>query len=105
VFRVYKLSDVLDNPDKLLLKNANVRINLDIDISYEESAYIKESLVPKYQLREMSLIPIKIDISNDDLDSTNLNVESVDTIIISQIEQLQQGNFDKQLLLSIYKNI
>jgi hypothetical protein len=83
----------------------HTRINLDIDISYEESAYIREQLVPKYNLREMALVPMKLDISQDDTDYTNLQFESVDSIIINQIEQLQQGSFDKQLLLDIYRNL
>lgn len=105
VFRVYKLSEVLDKPDLLLRKDMHTRINLDIDISYEESAYIREQLVPKYNLREMALVPMKLDISQDDTDYTNLQFESVDSIIINQIEQLQQGSFDKQLLLDIYRNL
>lgn len=105
MFRVYKLSDILDKPDQLLLPNTHVRVNLDIDISYEESAFIREQLMPKHNLREMSLIPMKLDLSQDDTDYANLQFESVDNIIISQIEQLQQGSFDKQLLLDIYRNL
>lgn len=104
-FRVYKLSDILDKTDELLLPGMHVRVNLDIDISYEESAFIREQLMPKYHLREMSLVPMKLDISQDDTDYGNLHFESVDNIIISQIEQLQQGSFDKQLLLDIYRNL
>ena len=104
-FRVYNLSTVLDNTDELLQPGMNVRINLDIDVTYEESSYIRETLIPKYQLREMSLIPVKVDLGQDDTDYTNLQFESVDSIIISQIEQLQQGNFDRQLLLDIYRNL
>lgn len=104
-FRVYKLSEILDKPDELLLRGMHVRVNLDIDISYEESSFIREQLMPKHELREMSLIPMKLDISQDDTDYANLQFESVDNIIISQIEQLQQGSFDKQLLLDIYRNL
>jgi hypothetical protein len=104
-FRVYKLSEVLDDPDSLLQQDMHVRVNLDIDISYEESSFIREQLMPKYNLREMSLIPTKLDLGQDDTDYTNLQFESVDSIIISQIEQLQQGSFDRQLLLDIYRNL
>lgn len=104
-FRVYKLSEVLDDPDNLLKPGMHVRVNLDIDISYEESSFIREQLVPKHNLREMSLIPTKLDLGQDDTDYTNLQFESVDSIIISQIEQLQQGSFDRQLLLDIYRNL
>ena len=104
-FRVHKLSEVLDNPDGLLQKGMHVRVNLDIDITYEESSFIREQLMPKHELREMSLIPMKLDIGQDDTDYANLQFESVDSIIISQIEQLQQGSFDRQLLLQIYREL
>jgi DNA repair exonuclease SbcCD nuclease subunit len=104
-FRVHKLSEILNDPDNLLFKDCHVRVNLDIEISYEESTFIREQLIPKYDLREMALIPMKLDISQDDTDYTNLHFESVDSIIINQIEQLQQGSFDKQLLLDIYRNL
>jgi DNA repair exonuclease SbcCD nuclease subunit len=104
-FRVYKLSSILDDSDKLLKANSHVRVNLDIDISFEESNFIKEQLMPKYNLRELALIPMKIDLSQDDTDYSNIHIESVDSIVIGQIEQLQQGSFDKQLLLEIYRNI
>jgi hypothetical protein len=51
VYRVYKLSEVLENPDGLLLKNAHVRVHLDIDISYEESNFIREQLIPKHGIK------------------------------------------------------
>ena len=35
IFRVHKLSDILENPEGLLLIDSHVRVNLDIDISYE----------------------------------------------------------------------
>lgn len=104
-FRVYDLSSILDDPDKLLLPGMNIRVNLDIDINYEESAYIKETLIPQYKLREMTLLPRKINLEQDDTNYANVHFESVDSIIVSQIEQLQQGSFDKQLLLDIYRNL
>lgn len=104
-FRTYNLSSVLDQTDNLLKKDMNVRINLDIDINYEESAYIRQTLVEKYLLREVTVIPMKTDIEQDSTDYSDLKFESVDSIIISQIEQLQQGSYDPQLLLQIYKSL
>jgi hypothetical protein len=51
----------------------------------------------------MSLIPMRTDIETDSTDYTNLAFESVDTIIQKQIEELQEGSFDKKLLLDIYR--
>lgn len=104
-FRVFKLSEILDNTDELLKPDMHVKVNLDIDISFEEANFIREQFTPKYKLREMTLVPLKTDIETDSTDYTNLQFETVDSIILSQIDQLQQGSFDKQLLLEIYQNL
>ena len=105
VFRVFKLSEVLDNPDGLLLPRSNIRVHLDIDISYEEANYIKETLIPKHQLREMTLIPMKLDQHELDLAPGELKFESVDKIILDQISNIESQFYDQKLLLEIYKNL
>jgi DNA repair exonuclease SbcCD nuclease subunit len=105
LFRVYKLSDVLENTDGLLLPRSNVRVHLDIDISYEEANYIKETLIPKYQLREMALIPIKLDQHQLDLAPGELKFESVDQIITDQITKIESQFYDNKLLLETYRKL
>jgi hypothetical protein len=105
VFRVYKLSDILENPDGLLLPRSNIRVHLDIDISYEEANYIKETLIPKHRLREMALIPMKLDQHQLDLAPGELKFESVDQIIIDQISNIESQFYDPKILLEIYKNL
>lgn len=104
-YRVFRLSDVLENPDGLLKPDSYVRVQLDIDISYEEANFIKETFIPQYQLRECALIPMKLDQTQAELGPEDLKFESVDQIIIDQINELQEGTFDKRLLLEIYNNL
>ncbi len=104
-YRVYKLSEVLDNPDGLLLKDSHVRVHLDIDISYEEANFIRETLIPKHTLREMALIPMKLDQVSTDLAAGELKFESVDQIIIDQISAIESEFYDKKVLLDIYRNL
>jgi len=104
-FRVYKLSDVLENPDGYLLPRSSIRVHLDIDISYEEANYIKETLVPKHQLREMALIPMKLDQHAVDLAPGDLKFESVDQIITDQISNIESQHYDPKVLLEIYRNL
>ena len=103
-FRVHTLSSVLDNPEKLLPRNGYVKINLDIDISFEEASFIREKLMPDHHLRELTLIPVKQNLE-DDSNNANIQFESIDAIVQSQIEELQDGAFDKKLLLDIYRNL
>lgn len=105
VFRVYKLSDVLENPAGLLISKSSVKIHLDIDISYEEANFIRETLIPQYGLREMSLIPVKQDQHTQDLSPGEIKFESVDQIVIESINNLESSTFDKKLLRQIYDNL
>ena len=104
-FRVYKLSEILDNPEGLLLPRSSVRVHLDIDISYEEANFIKEQLIPKHKLREMALIPMKLEQHQLDLAPGELKFESVDQIIMDQISNIESQFYDQKLLLEIYKNL
>jgi hypothetical protein len=104
-YRVFKLSEVLNNAEALLKPKMHVRINIDIDISYEEANFIKETFVETYQLREISLIPQKEDFGNLDVDSSSLSFESIDSIVAKQINQINSDHYDNNLLLSIYNNL
>jgi len=103
-YRVYNLSDVLENPEGLLLPRTHVRIHIDVPVSYEEASFIKETLIPQYNLREMTLIPIKQE-GGEYTEATNVKFESVDQIMIESINSLESSHFDKSLLLSIYTSL
>jgi len=105
VFRVYKLSDILENPDGLLLPRSSVRVHLDYEITYEEANFLREKFIPEHQLREMSLIPIKSDQHTQDLAPGELKFESVDKIILDQISNIESKEFDVKLLMEIYQNL
>ena len=102
---MYKLSDILDNPEGYLLPRSSVRVHLDIDISYEEANFIKETLIPKHELREMTLMPMKLDQHALDLAPGELKFESVDQIIMDQIQNIESQFYDPKLLLDIYRNL
>lgn len=105
LFRVYKLSEVLENPDGYLVKDSHVRVHLDIDISYEEANFIRETLIPKHELREMALIPMKHEQHAMDLAPGELKFESVDQIILDQIKNIESKFYDPKILLDIYRNL
>ena len=104
IYRVYKLSDILENPAGLLLSDAHVRVHLDIDISYEEANFIRETLIPEHKLREMSLIPIKSD-QSESATALGLKFESVDQIVLESINAIESDGYDKRILLDIYQNL
>jgi hypothetical protein len=105
-YRVYQLSDVLQNTDRLLNSGMHVRVNLDVDISYEEATFIKETFVNTYNLREITLIPQKVVSEDINYDITgNIMFESVDTIVTNQLTNIESEQYNKTLLLDIYRNL
>ena len=104
VFRVHKLSDVIEHPEGFLLIDSHVRVHLDIEISYEEANFLRETWIPEYKLREMTLIPMKLE-QAETVGPDGLKFESVDQIIIDQINAIESKSFDKKILLEIYNNL
>ena len=104
-YRVYDLSDVLNNTKELLRPKMHVRVNLNIDISYEEASFIRETLVGEHNLRELTLIPIKKDIMEATAEPGQLKFESVDTIVTNQLTSIESDHYDPKLLLEIYRDL
>ena len=103
-YRVMSLAQLIDNPEKYLNDRTYARVNLDISISYGEANFIKETMLTQYGARELSLIPHKQDL---DLNGTPIDsaFESVDQIVISQIETIDTNTYDKKILMEIYSSL
>ena len=83
----------------------HMRVELDIDISYEEANFIKDTFVKDYNLREMALIPVKNNSVDTDLSPGEVKFESVDQIVTDQLTNIESEFYDPKLLLKIYQNI
>ncbi len=105
LYRVYRLSDVLRNTEDLLRPRMHCRVNLDIDISYEEATFIKETFVGTYGLRELTLIPTKDMDIGQDIVLGNIAFESIDSIVTSQLTSISSDHYDPKLLLDIYRHL
>jgi len=99
------LSALIDHADQILKPNMYVRVNLDINVSYEEANFIKETFVNSYGVREISLLP-KSKNQEHELDSSDsVMFHSVDQIITEQLTNIDSDFYNKQLLLEIYRNL
>ena len=105
LYNVWDLSHVIDNAEKILRPSMRVRVQLDIEISYEEANYIKETFISKYCLREMALIPNKRSALEEDMSPGDVKFESVDQIVTDQITKIESEFYDPKLLLQIYQTL
>jgi len=104
IYRTYKLSQIIDTPEKLLREKMHCRVTIDLPITFEEANYIKEKFMLEFQLRELMLIPEKVEVESNHT-PIDINFESVDTIVMNQINAIDSDSYDKNLLLGIYQEL
>ena len=104
-YRVVRLSDLIDKKDSIMKSKMHLKVNLDIDISYEEANFIKETFINDYDIREISLVQDKNNLEGSYEDNPDQKFESVDQIVTEQLINIESEQFDKNKLLEIYQNI
>jgi DNA repair exonuclease SbcCD nuclease subunit len=103
-YKYVKLSELLDKTKEIMQPKIHLRVTLDIDISYEEASFIKETFMKEYDCREITLIPSKKDEEiNSDLDLTKF--ESVDEIVAKELDSIESDNYNKKTLMDIYNDL
>jgi hypothetical protein len=104
-FRHVKLSELLDQKDQIMKSKMYLKVNLDIDITFEEANFIKETFTNEYDIREISLIQDKVSLDTSVEDNPDTKFESVDQIVTESLVAVESEQFDKKILLEIYNNL
>jgi DNA repair exonuclease SbcCD nuclease subunit len=104
-FRTLKLSELIDKKESIMKSKMYLKVHLDIDITYEEANFIKESFVLEHDIREISLIQEKNSIETSTDDNPDAKFESVDQIVTEQLVNIDSESIDKKVLLEIYRNL
>jgi DNA repair exonuclease SbcCD nuclease subunit len=103
-YRTLPLSDLIDRHQELIKPKMYLRVALDVDISYEEATMVRETFLEQYQCREIKLIPqTQIEDMDSELDISQF--ESVDQIVSNEIMAIDSENYDKKILLEIYRDL
>ena len=102
-YKVVMLSELLERHSELLDKYTNVRVKLDINISYEEANFIREKFAEQYGVRELHLLPIKEE--QEEFTGGDIHFESVDQIVLSQLSTIESEVIDPEKLTEIYNNL
>ncbi len=98
------LSALLENPDLYLKPKTYLQVTLDIDITYEEASFLRETFLTQYNVREFKLI------RNQDEDISqnfggNITFKTVDQIIIEQLTNIESTSIDANKLIEIYNGL
>lgn len=103
-YRTMPLSKFIDDADEICKSKMYLKINLDIDITYEEANFLRDSFYEKYDIREFSLINEKQEINVDESVSS-VSFASVDQIFSQELSKIDSEQFNNKLLLDIFKEL
>ena len=103
-YRTIRISELLNDPEKYLKPKMYVRVTLDIKISYEEANFIRETFIDKYDLRELQLIPEQVEQAQQPTVEVQ-KFDSVDQIVIKQLQGVESETYDKNILTAIYNDL
>jgi DNA repair exonuclease SbcCD nuclease subunit len=104
-YRAINLSTLLNDTDNIMKSKMHLKVNLDIDLSYEEANFLKENFTKNYDIREMGLVQDKNNLDGTVDDSPDNTFESVDQIVSDSLVKIESEQFDKNTLLQIYNDL
>lgn len=104
LFRTMKLSEMINDPDRFLLSKLTARVSLDVEITYDEAAFIRDEFVTKYGLRKVELVhQPKEQIEGDFAESVAF--QSVDQIVVDGLLSVNSTGFSPERLVDIYRSL
>jgi DNA repair exonuclease SbcCD nuclease subunit len=99
------LSALLSDPDLYLKPKTYLQVVVDADITYEEAAYLRETFLEQYNVREFKLIRTSDDEVSTDL-TKNIIFKTVDQIVVESLGALDKdSNYDINKFIEIYNGL
>ena len=98
------LAALLANPDLYLKPKTYLQVTLDIDITYEEASFLRETFLTQYNVREFKLVRNQ----EEDPSQTyagNITFKTVDQIVIEQLTNIESTSIESNKLIEIYNGL
>lgn len=104
-YRTIPLSKLIDDKDNVIKNKMYFKVQLDIQLSYEEANFVKETFLKDYDIREISFIQEKNSIDGDGVDELDNTFASVDQVVAEELSNIKSDQIDYRKLLQIYNNL
>ena len=98
------LSSLLSNPDLYLKPKTHLQVSLDVDITYEEATFLRETFIEQYDVREFKLIKNQEE-SAASISSGSVLYKTVDQIVIEQLATIESDSYDANKLIELYNGL
>lgn len=99
------LSDLLENTEEILTEKTYCKITVDVHLSYEEAAFVKETLIKQYSPRELVFLPQKKHELSADGKEIEQDIRNVDAIVVEQLTSIKSTSFNSATLIDIYNTL
>lgn len=104
-----KLTDILDK-SVTIYPESRIKCVVDVPISFEESTYLRQEFIEKYNLREFSMEESKEIITaltetQTNIDINDVKLDSVDELVTQMLNDIKSEHIDNNLLINIYRSI
>ena len=103
-YRTFKLSDLLQDPERLIPPKSYVRVTIDLDISYEESGFLKQTFLD-LGAREVELRAAALEMAEIAGPVTAGAIETVDQVVERGLRSVESATLDPAFLVDIYKSL
>lgn len=104
-----KLTELINDPENILRKDATVNCIVDKDITYEQSIKLREQLIKKYELRDINLQenPDQLDaLENTETNEEELEqLDTTDALVKNMLKKIETESIDKNKLIEIYEEL
>jgi len=104
-YRSMNLSTLLNDTENIMKSKMHLKVNLDINISFEEANFLKEEFSKTYDIREIGLVQDKTNLEGVVEENPEGKFESVDQIVTDGLVNIESEQFDKNTLLQIYNDL
>lgn len=98
------LSSLLENPEIYLKPKTYLQVTLDLDITYEEASFLRETFLTQYNVREFKLVRNQDDELSKEYQG-EINFKTVDQIVTEQLLNIESDAFDTNKLIEIYNGL
>lgn len=99
------LAALLTNPDIYLIPKTYLQVTLDVDITYEEASFLRETFLSQYNVREFKLIRNQADDLTKEFNN-DISLKTVDQIVIECLAALEtDSKFDIAKFIEIYNGL
>lgn len=98
------LQTLLDEPETYINDKTYAKIKIDLNISHEDSIFIRETFMKVFSAREIQFTKPNA-FENVFEDEEEIAFDSIDDIVISQLNNIDSNTIDKSKIIEIYKSL